>query len=119
MLQRNMLQIDRARMPPNGGAQSSQAEDGIGALVNFVLGFFRRQYLVIILAAALAMAACLVYLRITPPTYTAQVHIMLANNKAQFVQQQSLVAEPAYVLSQIETQLQILKSRGHRGRRYQ
>ena len=84
----------------------------MGDLVNFVLGFLRRQFLVIILAAALAAGIALVYLRITPPTYTAQVQILLANTKAQFVQQQSLLAEPAFDLSQIETQLQILKSRG-------
>ncbi|WP_407180090.1 AAA family ATPase [Bradyrhizobium sp. STM 3562] len=99
-------------MSSNGGALSSQTEDGVGALVNFTLGFLRRQYLVIILTAALAMAGCVIYLKITPPTYTAQVQILLANNKAQFVQQQSLVAEPTFDLSQIETQLQILKSRG-------
>jgi exopolysaccharide transport family protein len=100
-------------MPANTGARINQAPGGgMGDLVNFVLGFLRRQFLVIILAAALAAGIALVYLRFTPPTYTAQVQILLANTKAQFVQQQSLLAEPAFDLSQIETQLQILKSRG-------
>jgi exopolysaccharide transport family protein len=112
MLQRNLLQADSPRAPLSGAAQSDQAEGGgIGEMINFAIGLLRRQYLVIVLTAALAMAACLVYLRITPPTYTAQVQILLANPKAQFVQQQSLLAEPAVDFTQIETQLQILKSR--------
>ena len=112
MLQRNVLQIDGTRAPLSGAARSDEAEGGgIGELVNFALGFLRRQYVVIIFTAALAMAACIVYLRITPPTYTAQVQILLANSRAQFVQQQSLLAEPAFDLNQFETQLQILKSR--------
>jgi polysaccharide biosynthesis transport protein len=64
---------------------------------------------VIIVTAVLVMAGALTYLRLTPPTYSAQVQILLAN-PPQFVQQQSL-APPAFDLSQIETQLQILKSR--------
>jgi len=110
MLQTNMLQTDSPRAPLSGLEQNGQAEGGgIGDLVNFAVAFLRRQYLVIIVTAALAMAACVVYLRITPPTYSAQVQILLSN-PPQFVQQQSLAA-PAFDLNQVETQLQILKSR--------
>ena len=106
----NVLQTDSARAPLSSVAQNGQAESGgIGDLVSFTVALLRRQYLVIIVTAVLAMAACVVYLRITPPTYSAQVQILLAN-PPQFVQQQSL-APPAFDLSQIETQLQILKSR--------
>jgi succinoglycan biosynthesis transport protein ExoP len=106
----NMLQTDSSRAALSGVARDGPAEGGgIGDLVNFAVAFLRRQYLVIIVAAALGMAACAVYLRITPPTYSAQVQILLSN-PPQFVQQQSL-APPAFDLSQIETQLQILKSR--------
>jgi polysaccharide biosynthesis transport protein len=112
MLQRNGLQTDRTRAPLSGEARGDQAEGGgIGELVDSAIAFLRRQYMVIILTALLAMAACMVYLRITPPTYTAQVQILLASSRAQFVQQQSLLAEPAFDFTQIETQLQIIKSR--------
>src|SRR5579872_5272984 len=112
MLQRNMLQTESARVAMSGAAQGDRTEGGgIADLVNFALGFIRRQYLVILFTAALAVAASIVYLRITPPTYTAQVKILLANPKAQFIQQQSVLAEPAFDLNQFETQLQILKSR--------
>jgi polysaccharide biosynthesis transport protein len=112
MLQRNILQNDGPPAPLTGFGQSDQSKNGgIGDLITFALGFLGRQYLLIIVTAALAIAACVVYLRITPPTYTARVEILLANPRAQFVQQQSLLAEPAFDLAQIETQLQIVKSR--------
>ncbi|MDA9503444.1 protein tyrosine kinase [Bradyrhizobium sp. CCBAU 11386] len=84
---------------------------GIGDLIKFGMSFLRRQYLMIAVTAVLATATSLLYLRLTPPTYTAQVQVLLGNTRAQFIQQQSLLAEPAFDLSQIETQLQLLKSR--------
>jgi exopolysaccharide transport family protein len=109
MLQSNMLQTDRHRAPSYNHEPES---GGIGQLIDAGLAFLRRQYLVIILAASLGMSACLIYLRITPPTYTAQVQVMLENAKTQFVQQQSILAEPILDLALFETQVQILKSRG-------
>ncbi|MFH0295884.1 polysaccharide biosynthesis tyrosine autokinase [Bradyrhizobium sp. 31Argb] len=110
MLQSNMLQPDRLRAP----AYNDVAESGgIGELINTALAFLRRQYVVIILATVLGMAACLIYLRITPPTYTALVQVMLENSaKAQFIRQQSILAEPAFDRSLFETQVEVLKSRG-------
>ncbi|MDA9503233.1 protein tyrosine kinase [Bradyrhizobium sp. CCBAU 11357] len=87
------------------------AGGGITEVINFGIGLLRRQYLVILITAALATAASLLYLRLVPPTYTAQVQILLANPRPQFVQQQSILAEPAFDLNQIETQLQLLRSK--------
>lgn len=84
---------------------------GIGELIKLAIVFVRRQYLVIIVTASLATATSLLYLRLVRPTYTAQVQILLGNPRAQFVQQQSLLSEPPVDVSQIETQLQIIKSR--------
>src|ERR1700732_3423134 len=96
MLQSNMLQNDRTRAWLYSVMPREQAEGGgLGELVNFALGFLRRQYLVIIFTAVLALAASAIYLRITPTTYTAQVKVLFGNPKGQFVQQQSLLAEPA------------------------
>jgi polysaccharide biosynthesis transport protein len=109
MLQSNMLQTDRHRVPAyDHGAESA----GIGELINAGLAFLRRQYLVLVLATILGITACLIYLRITPPTYTAQVQVMIESPKTQFIQQQSILAEPVMDLTLFETQLQILKSRG-------
>lgn len=112
MLQTNMLQPERGRTPLVSVPQTDQAQEGgIGELVNFVIAFLRRQYVVIIATTVLTMLACLAYLRIAQPTYTAQVQVLLGAPRAQFVQQQSLLAEPNVDLAQIETQLQLVKSR--------
>src|SRR6266852_8562366 len=113
MLQSNMLQNDRTRALQESGMTREQAEEnGLGELVNFALGFLRRQYSVIIFTAVLALAASAIYLRITPPTYTAQVKVLFGNPKAQFVQQQSVLAADTPVDSpQLESQIQILKSK--------
>jgi len=111
MLQRNFLQTESSPTGFGGAARAhAGGEAGIGELVSLGIGLVRRQYVVILITTALVVAAAVVYLRITPPTYTAQVQILLGNSRAQFVQQQSLIAEPNVDLSQIETQLQILKS---------
>jgi succinoglycan biosynthesis transport protein ExoP len=111
MLQSNMLHDDRSRTPLDSIVPHLQPEQGgIGDLINFALGFLRRQYVVIIFVAALGSAASAIYLRITPPTYTGEVQVLFGNPKAQFIQQQSVLAETAVDFAQIETQLQILRS---------
>jgi polysaccharide biosynthesis transport protein len=111
MLQTNMSQAEKGRAPQSSAGYSDDAgSGGIAQIVDLALGLLRRQYLVIILAAVFAITACIVYLRVTPPTYTARVQVLLANPRAQFVQQQSILAEPAFDLTQIETQIQLLKS---------
>lgn len=112
MHQSNLARTDRSRMALGSiEADQSSHQDGIGVVLNFVRGLLRRQYIIIIFSAALSLAAGIIYLRVTPPTYTARVQILLGNPKAQFIQLRSLVAEPAFDVSEIETQIQVLKSR--------
>src|SRR4051812_8275414 len=102
MLQSNMLHDDRSRAPLDSIVPNAQPEQGgIGDLINFAQGFLRRQYAVIIFVAALGSAASAIYLRITPPTYTGEVQVLLGNPKAQFIQQQSVLAETAVDFAQI------------------
>ena len=76
MLQSNMLQTERNRVALTVASRSEQAKDGgIGELVNFAIALLRRQYAVILVTAALALAASIVYLRVAPPTYTPEVQI--------------------------------------------
>ena len=91
-------------------AAPSADEDGIGHLLFYLWGFLRRQYGIVLLTALLALGAALAYLHLAPPVYTAHVQILLANPKAQFVQQESIVAEPSFDRGGIDTQLQIIKS---------
>jgi succinoglycan biosynthesis transport protein ExoP len=91
-------------------ARNGAEGGGLGEIVNFAMGFLRRQYSVVLFTSALTIAASAIYLKTTPPTYTAQVKVLFGNPKAQFVQQQSLVPDAPIDLAQIETQLQVLKS---------
>src|SRR6267154_6100473 len=112
MLHSNMLPNDRTRVLMDSVAPREQAEEnGIGEAVNFALGFLKRQYWVIIFTAVLALAMSAIYLRITPPVYTAEVKVLFGNPKAQFVQQQSVLADAPVDSSQLESQIQILKSK--------
>ena len=91
-------------------AAPSADENVIGPLLFNLQGFLRRRYGTVLLAALLALGVGLVYLRLTPPVYTAHVQILLTNPKAQFVQQESVVAEPSFDRGGIDTQLQIINS---------
>ena len=86
-----MLQNDRTRALLDTREQAEGG--GLGELVNFALGFLRRQYSVIVFTAVLALAVSAIYLRTTPPTYTGQVKVLFGSSKSQFVQQQSMLAE--------------------------
>jgi exopolysaccharide transport family protein len=85
-------------------------ENGLGPMLLFLRGFLHRQYGIIAFTAVLAVAAALLYLHVTPPVYTAHVQLLLANPKALFVQQESIVAEPSFDRGGVDTQLQIISS---------
>ena len=108
-----MLQSNLQRPRPgfsNLEAVPAGDENGLGPLLVFLRGFVHRQYGIIAFTAVLALAAALLYLHVTPPVYTAHVQILLANPKAQFVQQESIVAEPSFDRGGVDTQLQIINS---------
>lgn len=111
MLQGSFLPNDRARSLLDGGLQAPAASGGMNELINFLLGFWKRQYVVILVTSILVLATSVIYLKTTPPTFTGKVKILFENPKTQFVQQQSLVAEATFDFSQIETQLEVLRSK--------
>ena len=88
MLQSNILQTERMlplfEHPPG----NEVAGGGIGQVVEFVIGFVRRQYAVIIFSTILTVAVAGIYLKTATPTYTGQVKILLNSQKMPFVQQQ-------------------------------
>ncbi|RYH57181.1 MAG: protein tyrosine kinase, partial [Alcaligenaceae bacterium] len=110
MLQSNILQTERI-LPLFDGPHSEESAGGVGQIVEFVIGVLKRQYAVIIFSTMLTVAIAGIYLKTATPTYTGQVRILLSNQRTAFVQQQSLVAEAAIDSVQIETQLQVLKSK--------
>lgn len=107
-----MLQSDRSRgIAGSGAAQDRDDQGGLSELVNFALGLLRRQYVLILFVTVLALATSLIYLRMTPPTYTGQVKVLFGNSKPQFGQQQSILADSPLDRAQLESQLQILRSK--------
>jgi polysaccharide biosynthesis transport protein len=112
MLHSNLAQNNRALTLLDGALPLDQAEEnGLGDVIDAVLGFLRRQYLLIVFTAMLGLAASVGYLRVAAPTYTAHAKVLFGNPKAQFVQQQSLLAETPVDVAQIESQIEILKSK--------
>src|SRR4051812_37306216 len=79
MLQTNMPQNDRSGGWLDGMPREQAEEAGAGEFINFAVGFLRRQYVVIVFVAALALAAGATYLRVTPPTYKGQVKVLFNN----------------------------------------
>lgn len=108
-----MLQGERSRVVLESELAGDRGDQGgLGDLVNFAMGFLRRQYALILFVTALAVVISLIYLRVTPPTYTAQVKVLFGSPKAQFVQQQSMLAESPLDVAQLESQIEIIKSKG-------
>ncbi len=108
----HMLQADRSRSLAGNEPAWDQGEQGsLGDLVSYAFGFLRRQYLLILFVTALAVALSVIYLRITPPTYTGQAKVLFANPKAEYFQQQTILADSPLDRAQFENQLQILKSK--------
>jgi succinoglycan biosynthesis transport protein ExoP len=108
-----MLHNQRANVLLDGSQQELGGENKGPDLPNLVLGFLRRQYFLIIIAFVLGLAASIVVLRIAPPTYTAQLKMLLGGSKPPVIQQQQqqqqLIAEEGPV--EIESQIEILKSK--------
>lgn len=111
MLQGNLFPSDRARLLDGGMPQEAADSGGISELIGFLFGFLKRQYAVILVTTALALATSVIYLKTTPPTFTGKVKVLFGNPKTQFVQQQSVVAEAPIDITQIETQLEVLRSK--------
>jgi len=106
-----MVQGDRARALTGELEQDRDDQGGLGELVNFALGLLRRQWLLILFVAVFGLAASLIYLKVTPPTYTAQAKVLFESSKPQFGQQQSILADSPFDHVQLESQMQIMTSK--------
>ncbi|MBN9600195.1 MAG: polysaccharide biosynthesis tyrosine autokinase [Afipia sp.] len=95
----------------NEMAGDREDQGGLGDLVNYAIAFLRRQYALMVFVTVLAIGISLIYLRVTPPIYTAQVKVLFESPKAKFVQQQSMLAESPLDAAQLESQIQVIKSK--------
>src|SRR6202051_3177392 len=83
----------------------------IKELVDQLFGIVRRQYPIIVLFWACAIALSLVYLFTTPKLYTAHAQFLIDTTKMQVLrQQQQVVGEMPLDAAQVETEIEVLKS---------
>jgi polysaccharide biosynthesis transport protein len=108
----DMLHNQRTSALLDSSQQEQGAESSGPDLAKLALGFLRRQYWPIIIAAALGLTASVIFLTIARPTYTAQVKVLVGGSKAPNVQQKPTADEkPVDAPVDLETQIEILKSR--------
>ena len=75
-----------------------------------VLAFVRRQYRIIGLAVALTIAAGIIYILTTPPSFTATATMIIDTKNTRLFQQQSMFSEMPIDAGTVESQVEILKS---------
>ncbi|UFW46029.1 MULTISPECIES: AAA family ATPase [Bradyrhizobium] len=97
-------QIDRESL---GGTIS------VSDLVEQIWGFIRRQYLVFVIVTACSIGLGLVYLLTTPARYTAHAMMQIDSSKLRVLQpQQVSFSDTPLDTTQVETQVEVLKSEG-------
>src|ERR1700722_4839734 len=75
-----------------------------------LVDFARRQYPVIVFAAAIAIALGLIYILTTPPSFTATTTMIIDSKKVQLFGQQSIFSDLPVDSSMIESQVEIIRS---------
>ena len=76
--------------------------------IDFVIGFLRRRYLIILVPLVLCLPLAALYLLITPPTYTASAVMMIEPRKN--LLQGSLLGDVTPDANWVESQIVLLKS---------
>ena len=75
--------------------------------INFVVGFLRRRYLIILICFLLSLPVAGMYLYATPPTYTASATMVIETRKGPV---EALVGNAPLEPAWIESQITVLKS---------
>jgi len=107
MLRPNQTQLPQSRL---GGHAPFQDEPGLAELVSLAFGFIRRQYLIILSIAFLAISTGVLYLHFATPIYTAHAKIVTEVQKGKFLRGQSVLADTPVDSAQLANQLLILRS---------
>jgi polysaccharide biosynthesis transport protein len=102
MLQDNKSDTISNDLQPVGAEQM-----GVVEVILWAVGLIRRQYPVVIFVASLVIGAGLIYLRIAPPTYTAQASLVVDLHRNPIAQQEGIFSNDPI---EIESQIQIIKS---------
>jgi polysaccharide biosynthesis transport protein len=84
------------------------ASPTVGERIDFVVGFVRRRYLIILTSLLLSLSLGALYLFTTAPTYTASSMMMIEPRKG--LLQQTLPGDPPADAAWVESQIGVLKS---------
>jgi succinoglycan biosynthesis transport protein ExoP len=104
-----MLQTSNALSVPT--AESAEAEFvSATKTFDFIVGYIRRQYHVILFFAVLALALGAVYVIATPASFTAQTSLLIDARKIQLFQQQPILGDFSVDSAWVESQVEALKS---------
>jgi polysaccharide biosynthesis transport protein len=90
-------------------AGSISAQPSLTDLYATVIGFLRRQFLVILWGLLLTIGLAAVYLFTTPPLYSAQAKLMIDTGKIQ-VLKQSILSDYPFNFPLLDGQIEILQS---------
>ena len=79
-------------------------------LIEALILFLRRRYVVISIIPLFAISLAILYLKLTPPTFISTVSLILGNPENQFVPRQGAVAGQPIDPFSFDSQIQIVKS---------
>ena len=103
-----MLQDNKTRAIIDDIQPVIPQQEGLAELVDWAIGFLRRQYLVISFVAALGVGAGIIYLGVATPIYTAQTSVYIDLHKNPIDNQAGIFGNDPI---EIESQIQIIKSK--------
>ena len=103
-----MLQDNKTRAIIDDIQPVIPQQEGLAELVDWALGFLRRQYLVISFVAALGVGVGIIYLGVATPIYTAQTSVYIDLHKNPIDSQAGIFGNDPI---EIESQIQIIKSK--------
>ena len=103
-----MLQHNKTRTDIDDIQPLILQEEGMADFAYLAIGILRRQYLFILLVAALGLAAGAIYLGIATPIYTAQSTLYIDLHRNPIDQQPGIFGNDPI---EIESQIQIIKSK--------
>src|SRR5712691_2980348 len=104
-----MLQINGKHSPADRYVTASDVGSQ-AQLLESILGFVRRRLSLIIGAIALTTAIGVIYLVMTPPSFTAKATMVIDTRKVQLFQQPSLIGDMPVDAGTVDSQVEILRS---------
>jgi succinoglycan biosynthesis transport protein ExoP len=96
----------------DGAAKEASVADPMSALIEQLTGFIRRQYLILLIVPAAAIAFGLLYLLVTPAQYTATATLLIDSSTLRVLQSQLQQPQGDFPLDtiQVGSQVEILAS---------